>query len=110
MRMERQGIQEMWAKLAPLETKVKWVRRVILAPLGLQDPQESEAHLDQMDPKDTQVPLDFLETWDPLESLVLMVLMVGQELKGIMANLAKLDPQEPQESLAHQGHLDGGVI
>lgn len=36
------------------ETKVKWVRRVILAPLGLQDPQESEAHLDQMDPKDTQ--------------------------------------------------------
>lgn len=35
------------------ETKVKWVRRVILAPPGHQDPQESEAHLDQMDPKDT---------------------------------------------------------
>lgn len=109
-RMEKQGIQEMWVKLAPLERKVKWVRRVILAPLGLQDPQESEAHLDQMDPKDTQVPLDFLETRDPLERLVLMVLMVGRELKGIMANLAKLDPQELQESLALPGHLDGGVM
>lgn len=110
VRMEKQGIQEMWAKPAPLETKVKWARKVILAPLGPQDPQESEAHLDQMDPKDTQVPLDFLETRDPLESQVLMVLMVGQELKGIMANLVKLDPQEPQESLALQGHLDGGVM
>lgn len=36
-------------------------------------------------------------------------MMVVQELKGIMANLVKLDPQEPQESLALKGHLDGGV-
>lgn len=36
------------------EKKVTWVRRVIPAPLGLQGPQDLEAHLDQMDPKETQ--------------------------------------------------------
>lgn len=33
---------------------MRWVRRGIPAPLGLQDPLESEAYLDRMDPKETQ--------------------------------------------------------
>lgn len=108
--MERLGIQETWVKLVYLVRKEMWVRKGIRAPLVPLDPQESEAHPERTDPKETQALLDFPETQDLLERQVRMVLMVDQEQREIMESLGKLDHQGLLENLDLLDHQGGGVI
>lgn len=62
MKTERLEAQEIRAKLVHREGKVRLGRKVILVLLVPQDHRESEVYLERMDPKDSRVPLDSLET------------------------------------------------
>lgn len=91
------------------DLKEKEGRRERLAPLVLLDPLDPKALLEMMVPKAALVLWAFLETLVPLESQAPQVKMVHLEIKGMMANLDRRDPQVLLVNLVHLDPQERGV-